>query len=239
MTTKRILVLANSTKHHPKSCVAGRELIDEGDGKTRWSGWIRPVSNHDEGALDFAERRLAGGTDPRPLDVIRVPVRFPENNPLQPENWLIAPGQPWTKHSSVDVHDLFPLVEEPQNLWLQPRQQNDRVHQSFLQQLPEVRSLYLIKPERFSFEIRSKTWNNETKKKMRAGFSYRKQYYSLALEDPLIVRKYFPDFSKAADGDTPINRPVLLCVSLPQEFKEFKEPGFHFKVVATVFELPA
>jgi hypothetical protein len=30
MITKRILVLANSTKHYPKSCVAGRELIDEG-----------------------------------------------------------------------------------------------------------------------------------------------------------------------------------------------------------------
>ena len=87
--------------------------------------------------------------------------------------------------------------------------------------------------------MRSKTWDNKTKKKIRAGFSYRRQYYSLALEDPLIVRKYFPDFSRAADGDLEIKNQVLLCVSLPQEFKEFKEPGYHFKVVATVFELPA
>jgi hypothetical protein len=239
MTAKRILVLANSTKHHPKSCVAGRELIDEGGGKTRWGGWIRPVSNHDEGALDFVERRLTSGGDPKPLDVIQVPVRGQENNPLQPENWLIESGQAWTKQSSFNVHDLLQLVEVPQDLWLQPGQQNDRVHKAFLQRLPQIQSLYLIQPERFSFEVRSKTWNNETKKKMRAVFNYKKQNYSLALEDPLIVRKYFPDFSKAIDGETPINEPVLLCVSLAQEFKEFKEPGFHFKVVATVFELPA
>lgn len=239
MTIKRILVLANSTKHHPRSCVAGRELIDEGGGKTRWGGWIRPVSSHDEGALDFVERRLASGGDPKPLDVIQVPVSGQENNPLQTENWLIEPGQPWTKQSTGNIQDILDLVEEPQDLWLQPGQQNDRVHKTFLQRMPQVRSLYLIRPEEFSFEVRSKTWNNETKKKIRAAFIYKRQYYSLALEDPLIVRKYFPDFSKATDGETPINKPVLLCVSLPQAFKEFKEPGFHFKVVATVFELPA
>jgi hypothetical protein len=239
MTIKRILVLANSTKHHPRSCVAGRELIDEGGGKTRWAGWIRPVSNHDEGALDFGERRLTTGTDPKPLDIVQICFRAHDNNPLQPENWLIEPGLAWAKNASVAVQDLLPLLEEPQDLWLQAGQQNDRVHQSFLRQLPQVRSLYLIKPDQFVFEVRSKTWDNETTKKIRAGFRYRKQYYSLALEDPLIKRKYFPDFSKTVDGDTPINKAVLLCVSLPQEFKEFKEPGFHFKVVATVFELPA
>ena len=238
MTIKRILVLANSTKHHPRSCVAGPEVIDEGGGKTRWGGWIRPVSNHDEGALDFVERRLADTKDPKPLDIIQLSLSAPENNPLQPENWLIELGQPLIKHSAFDVQALQQLVEE-QDLWLQRGLQNDRVHKTFLQQLPQVQSLYLIRPEKFSFEIRSKTWNNDTKEKIRAAFSYKKQHYSVALEDPLIVRRYFPDFSKAADGETPVNKPVVLCVSLPLEFKEFKEPGFHFKVVAAVFELPA
>ncbi len=238
MITKRILVLANSTKHYPKSCVAGRELIDEG-GKTRWGGWIRPISCHDEGALDFVERRLATGTDPKPLDIVQLTLRSPQSDLIQPENWLIEAGQVWTKISSVSVQDLLPLVEEPQDLWMQPGQRNDRVQNSFLLQGPEPRSLYLIKPEQFCFEVRSKTWDNTTKKKIRAGFSYKRQYYSLALEDPLIVRKYFPDFSKATDGDVQIRNQVLLCVSLPQEFKDFKEPGYHFKVVATVFELPA
>lgn len=238
MITKRILVLANSTKHYPKSCVAGRELIEEGS-KTRWGGWIRPISCHDEGALDFVERRLATGTDPKPLDIVQLTLRSPQSDLIQPENWLIEAGQVWTKVSSVSVQDLLPLVEEPQDLWMQPGQRHDRVQNSFLLQRPEPRSLYLIKPEQFCFEVRSKTWDNTTKKKIRAGFNYKRQYYSLALEDPLIVRKYFPDFSKATDGDVQISKQVLLCVSLPQEFKDFKEPGYHFKVVATVFELPA
>src|SRR5436853_162138 len=103
MITKRILILANSTKHHPKSCVAGRELIDEGGGKTRWGDWVRPVSNHDEGALDFAERRLSGANDPKPLDVILLALTARENNPLQPENWLIEPGQAWVKESLMEA----------------------------------------------------------------------------------------------------------------------------------------
>ncbi|HWN94265.1 MAG TPA: hypothetical protein VNT99_04475 [Methylomirabilota bacterium] len=65
MISKRILVLANSTKHHPMRCVAGRELIEEGGGKSRWGGWIRPVSAHDEGALNSGERCLAGAVDPK------------------------------------------------------------------------------------------------------------------------------------------------------------------------------
>ena len=80
MIFKRILVLANSTKHYPKSCVAGRELIGEG-GKTRWGDWIRPISNHDEGALDLAERRLPGAIDPKPLDVVQLPPLNPGKQP--------------------------------------------------------------------------------------------------------------------------------------------------------------
>ena len=220
-------------------CVAGRELIDEDGGNGRWGGWIRPVSNHDEGALHLNERRLTNGADPSLLDVVRVPISVQENNPLQPENWLIEAGQVWTKESSLNAEALMPLIEEPNDLWLQPGQQHDRVHKEFLQRLPNIQSLYLVRPERFAFEIQSKTWNNTTKRKLRAVFTYKGKYYDLALEDPSIGRKYFPNFSKVADGTVPLTTPVLLCVSLPQEFREFKEPGYHFKVVATVLELPA
>ena len=82
MISKHILVLANSTKHHPMRCVAGRELIDEGGGKSRWGGWIRPVSTHDEGALNSGERCLAGAAEPKPLELVRVPLAGPENSPL-------------------------------------------------------------------------------------------------------------------------------------------------------------
>src|SRR5512132_3937197 len=118
MIIKRILVLANSIQHHPMRRVAGRELIAEKTGQIRWGGWIRPVSNHDEGALNVGEQRLADATDPEPLDVVQVPFSTPENRPLQPENWLIHTGQAWTKESYFDTQVLLPLVEEPDSLWL-------------------------------------------------------------------------------------------------------------------------
>jgi hypothetical protein len=192
MTTKRILVLANSTKHHPKSCIAGRELIDEGGGKTRWGTWIRPVSNHDEGALDFVERRLADGKDPKPLDVIQSPFSGPENNPLQPENWMIQPGQAWTKESMCDARVLQSLTEEPESLWLDPAQKSDRASAPVLQRLPNFQSLYLICPDSFHFQIRSRVWDGYAKKQQRGLFSYKGRHYDFALTDPLIGQKYFP-----------------------------------------------
>jgi putative nucleic acid modification protein with dual OB domain len=236
MTIKRILVLANSTKHHPRSCVAGRELIEEGNCKTRWGGWIRPVSNHDEGALDFTERRLAESKDPKPLDMIQLSLSAPENNPLQPENWLIQEGQAWTKESSYDVEALLPLVEEPDNLWLDVSQKIDRASAIALQRLPNFQSLYLIRPQTFYFQIRSRVWDGDAKKQQRGVFTYKGRQYDFALTDPLIGRKYFPDYPRTQEGiiEPKDSNRILLCVSLTPPFLEL-----HYKVIATVFELPA
>jgi len=235
MITKRILVLANSTKHHPKSCVAGRELIDEG-GKTRWGGWVRPVSDQDEGALDFAERRLSGAVDPKPLDVVQIPLSAQENNPLQPENWLIEPGHAWVKESATEAAVLPALVEQPENLWFDPVQKSDRASAPELQRLANFQSLYLIRPEGFHFQIRSRVWEGYAKKQQRGIFSYRGKYYDFALTDPLIGRKYFPDYPRTPDGNIqPADSSrILLCVSLTPPFHDL-----HYKVIATVFELPA
>jgi len=236
MTTKRILVLANSTKHHPRSCVAGRELVDGGGGKTRWGGWIRPVSNHDEGALDFVERRLADTKDPKPLDVIQLPLSGPENNPLQPENWAIQTGQVWSKESSCETQTLLPLVEEPESLWLDPSQKSDRASTPVLQRLPSLQSLYLIRPEVFHFQIRSRVWDGYAKKQLRGLFTYKGRHYDFSLTDPLIGQKYFPDYPRKQEGviEPKDSRRILLCVSLTPPFLDL-----HYKVIATVFELPA
>lgn len=167
MTTKRILVLANSTKHHPKSYVAGRELLGDGSGEIKWGGWIRPVSNHDEGALDLVERRLTDTKDPKPLDVVQLALYAPENNPLQLENWLIQPDQAWTKESVLESRVLLALVEQPESLWLDPAQKNDRASASVLQRLPNFQSLYLIQPEGFHFQVRSRVWDGYAKKQQR------------------------------------------------------------------------
>lgn len=236
MISKRILVLANSTKHHPMRCIAGRELIDEGGCATRWGGWIRPVSNHDEGALNAGERRLADGPDARPLDIVQLPLEASENNPLQPENWAIHKGEVWTKESAIDAQALLPLVEEPESLWLDPAQRNDRASGTFLQRLPSLQSLYLIRPEAFHFHIRSRVWEGYPKKQQRGLFTYRGRHYDFALTDPLIGKKYFPDYPHTPEGfiQPADPRRVLICVSLTPPFHDL-----HYKVIATVFELPA
>lgn len=235
MITKRILVLANSTKHYPKSCVAGRELIDEG-GENRWGGWIRPVSNHDEGALDFTERCLSAAVDPKPLDVVQMPLSAPEVNPLQPENWLIEAGQAWVKDSAMEAAVLPVLVEQPGNLWFDPAQKSDRASALVLQRLANFQSLYLIRPEGFYFQIRSRVWDGYAKKQQRGIFNYHGKHCDFALTDPLIGRKYFPEYPRTPDGDIqPADASrILLCVSLTPPFRDL-----HYKVIATVFELPA
>lgn len=236
MITKRVLVLANSTKHHPKSCVAGRELLGDGSGETKWGGWIRPVSNHDEGALDFVERRFADAKDPKPLDVVQLALSAPENNPLQPENWLIQPGQVWTKESVLESRVLLGLVEQPESLWLDPGQKSDRATASVLQHLQNFQSLYLIRPEGFYFQVRSRVWDGYTKKQQRGIFTYRGRHYDFTLTDPLIGHKYFPDYPRTQEGDIqPADSSrILICVSLTPPFHDL-----HYKVIATVFELPA
>jgi len=234
MISKRILVLANSTKHHPMRCVAGRELVDEGGGKSGWGGWIRPVSAHDEGALNSGERCLTGAVDPKPLDVVRVALDAPENNPLQPENWLLHKGEVWTKDSVTDGQALLPLVEEPESLWLDPAQKSDRAGGAFLQRLPNLQSLYLIRPEAFHFHIRSRVWDGYAKKQQRGLFNYKGRHYDFALTDPLIGQKYFPDYPRTAEGYIAPKDPrqILLCVSLTPPFNEL-----HYKVIATVLEV--
>lgn len=47
---KRIVVLANSVKHYPGRCIAGREIRSE-VGVTEIGPWVRPVSTIGEGEL--------------------------------------------------------------------------------------------------------------------------------------------------------------------------------------------
>ena len=206
MVTKRILVLANSIKRQ-RRCVAGCELIDEEAGKFRWGDWIRPVSNHDEGALDFVERRLADGKDPKPLDVIQLSLSNPENNPLQPENWLIQAGQPWIKESSLAPQVIPSLLKEPDDLWLQPGQKSDRANPAFLQHLSNLQSLYLVRPESFQFEIRSTTWEGRAKKQLRGLFKYKQHRYDFTLTDLAHQSEVLPGVSPSSRGLFQTKRP--------------------------------
>lgn len=60
MVIKKIVILANSVKHNPGRCVAGREVLDNG-ASGRVCGWMRPVSSEGEGELYPQHCTMADG----------------------------------------------------------------------------------------------------------------------------------------------------------------------------------
>jgi len=91
---KHIVVLANSVKHDPGRCIAGREIVPTGES----GAWVRPVSLIGEGELQPAHYRLEGGGTPQVFDVIEISVEtLPKADPTQPENWLISVEAPWKR----------------------------------------------------------------------------------------------------------------------------------------------
>ena len=59
--TKTLLILANSIKHWPSVCIAGREIKPGGE-RYSFGPWIRPVSSHGEGELSPTDCQLSNGS---------------------------------------------------------------------------------------------------------------------------------------------------------------------------------
>jgi hypothetical protein len=234
MPTRRLFVLANSYKNR-KRCVAGRVVTWDGN-QSHWGLWMRPVSRHDHGALSFDEIRLQDGCLPRPLELVDVPIVEREHEPTQPENWFIDMGKPWKRTGEWGRDIAERVVEEPKSLWVEPGIKTDRATDAYIRSLPNLQSLYLIRPKDFTIQIQTKTWNGEQHKQQRAVFLYKRKEYNLSLTDPIALDKYCPNSIHMDDqvihpncGDR-----CLLCVSLTPEFGEQE---YHYKVVASVIEL--
>src|SRR5690554_285685 len=109
---KRIVCLANSRKLTGR-CLAGIELRDG-----RRQGWIRPVSAREHEAVSEYERQYEAGSDPRPLDVMDVPLLEPRPKDHQQENWLLDPDSYWRRVGRLEWHDLHALGGPVQRLWV-------------------------------------------------------------------------------------------------------------------------
>lgn len=230
---KEIVLLVRSVKRG-QYCVAGREISRIED-KIQLGEWIRPVSNHDEGAVNYSEISYENGTLPNFLDIVKIPLIEKANDQNQPENWSIK-NKRWKKTGSIDPQYISVLEEYPENLWLEDFSKTDRITPTGYQEKKYHSSLHIIRPTRFSMVISTvyNDFSGREQKRRRAVFSYRGIDYDLAITDPDIHNKYFepfPGINDSAKTIMMVPQKCLLCVSLAPEFG-----GYHYKLVANVIE---
>ena len=234
-TSKHVLILANSIKHWPGVCVAGREI--RSSGKSYEIGpWVRPVSANGEGELSSSETKLEGNKQPMVMDFIEMPLVRHIGDPLQPENWLIEACGRWRSVNSLYQQPRLDLLrEEPESIWLQNNERADRVSQDYLQKRPPNQSLYMIHVPSIQARFELNEWDGRCKPRRRALFTYRGVNYKLNITDPAFSERYRDKFPLKGQPSqtfwvTPPNG-CYVCVSLAPEFK-----GYHYKVVATIIE---
>lgn len=231
---KEFVLLAKSVKYG-QNCIAGREIIRNGS-KLQLGPWIRPISDHDDGAISYLDALLESGGLPQFLDIIEIDVKENIHNPTQPENWLIEKKK-WKRTGRIGIESVFKrFIENPSSLWNSAFCSSDRINTTEYIRNRCDSSLCIIKPDIFVIEI-STIYNDFEKreqKRRRGKFSYNGVNYDIAITDPDIDKKYFRPFPSISDGIKRIEMDTnkcLLCISLAPEFN-----GYHYKLIATVIE---
>ena len=122
----RIVCLANSRKMGGR-CVAGKEVLPGG----RPGRWVRPVSAREDGGVSEDERQYEGGSEPRVLDVIDVPILHARPRDYQQENWLLDPDHYWERVGRFTAGELQHYLDPVGPLWVDGHSSssghNDRV----------------------------------------------------------------------------------------------------------------
>lgn len=234
MPSKTILVLANSVKNKGR-CIAGREIVSHG-GHYHLGPWLRPVSEHGQGELGYADVVYDDAAHIAVLDFATVRLAHHAAEPCQPENWRIDGQKVWTSaNARYDIPPIGELEEQPENLWLDPSEESRRISHEHVMQSPLGFSLCVIRPRNLQlvFWTQHDGPGNYDRPKSHARFAYNGVDYDLSLTDPLASERYgvpFPTTGqrrkvvplRSKDGP-------LICVSLTPDFN-----GHHYKVVATI-----
>ena len=171
MPVKKVLILANSVRHLPNACVAGREVI-ESAGQRNFGAWVRPVSTHGEGELSFQERVTSLAREVRVLDIVHMSLREPVPDALQPENWRHGGAPPWEVVGQGTQEDLERASETPASIWDELGDRSDRIAEDRARQSPPAQSLFLLSLEELAIELSSEHYPERTRKQRRACFQY-------------------------------------------------------------------
>ncbi|GMW05565.1 MAG: hypothetical protein QY320_08300 [Gammaproteobacteria bacterium] len=218
---KHMVCLANSRKTSGR-CIAGKELLRGSAG-----GWLRPVSDREHEEVSEGERQYKDGTDPRVLDIIRVPLIRPRPKEYQKENWLLHPDFYWTRTGLLPWLGLRTFADRPDRLWTNGSSTvqglNDRVHLNTARRFTE--SLYLIHAPCVTLRVHSpgEDYGN-AKRRVQACFEYAGEEYRLRVTDPVVERRYL-----AMRNGKYLLHDCYVTVSLGEPYK-----GYCYKLAAAI-----
>ena len=235
MKKTKLLVLASSTKHHGR-CIAGREWLGGTADQPQLGGWIRPLGEKKQGAIEDHIAKLhwnhRGSNLPssqrgrfvKPGDLVEIDLEDQGSQDFQCENRKMKSGS-WI-NLVRQIHLTEPLLEQmeedPAGLWLPSRAnglKSDRVPVTQLSEHSTPRqSLFCIQPENLQF--------HGLDDEVRAKFRFKNQDYDLKITD----RDFKPDEFDPSDRGN-----CRLVISLGTPFRpEGADEDYHFKLVAAV-----
>ena len=222
---KRIVCLANSRKEGDR-CIAGKELRrSDGPG-----GWVRPVSDREDEAVNEQERQYEDGSEPRILDVIDLPVREARPKGYQQENWLLDPNNCWRKVHHIAPHALAQLEDPVGPLWINGYRtnhgRNDRLP---LERAGSIdNSLRLIRIGKLKLDVFApRLEQGDFKRRIKGQFRYASEGYRLWVTDPVYEERYL----NLPNGSYLLGE-CFLTVSLGEPYQ-----GFAYKLIAAIVEL--
>jgi hypothetical protein len=219
---KTIVCLANSRKIHGRS-VAGKEIAGG-----RIGSWIRPVSGRAGGELSEEERHFENGQEPRPLDIIRIPMIEARPYGYQTENHLIDDSESWTKEGRASWDQMQRALDSISGpLWDNSSSSynglHDRVDETIANNLGSSLRLVEVKDLKITVAIEGTQIGN-AKRKVRGNFTFNGAEYRLAVTDSVLECNYL----EGTDGEFEIG-PAALCISFREPYK-----GYAYKLIAGV-----
>lgn len=219
---KQLVCLANSRKLSGR-CIAGKEFIDGQAGP-----WLRPVSARPSEEVSEEERQYSDGSDPRVLDVMRVPLLEPCPKLYQAENWLLDPDSYWELVGRVSWDEIKVMADAPPILWINDsstiRGRNDRVTLADAGQFDCSLCLLNLPMLTIRVFVPGADFGNP-KRRVQAAFEYKSIEYRLWVTDPVIEREYLAK----SDGVYAVGE-CCVTVSLGEPDKD----GFCYKLVAAL-----
>ena len=176
MITFEIICLAKSIKNG-SFCIAGL--------KTDGSGWLRPVSDREDGTLYLQNLTLDNGNEPQLFDIIKIHFIKERIQYHQPENWVIDRNKVWDFIGRATLEQaqklINPEVIKHHNFPKLLGNLENKTNYEDLKKAPAESSLALIMPNQIQWCIN--TFSN--KRKATVIFSLGETSYNFPITDPV------------------------------------------------------